>query len=64
MFLSAGEGVLFVEEVPLSHYVFKRCICWGLFGLSKPENSEAFFRKTFSAGAWVSEVTAEGLEKT
>ena len=33
-------------------------------GLSKPENSEAPFRKPFSTGVWVSEVTAEGLEKT
>ena len=45
------RGELFVEEVPLSPYVFKRCICWGPSGLSKPENSEAFFRKTFSPGA-------------
>ena len=64
MFLLAEDGLLFVVEVPLSHYVFKRCICWGPSGLSKPENSEAPFRKPFSTGVWVTEVTAEGLEKT
>ena len=62
-FCRLGKGFLWPGELPF-RYIFKRCICWGPSGLSKPENSEAPFRKPFSTGVWVSEVTAEGLEKT
>ena len=65
MFLPDGEWLLFVEEVPLSYYVFKRCICRGTFRLEQNQKTaKRLFRKPFSTGVWVSEVTAEGLEKT
>ena len=43
------KGFLWPGELPF-RYVFKRCICWGPSGLSKPENSEAPFSKTFQRG--------------
>ena len=44
-----GEGCLLPGKFP-SRYVVKCCICWGPSGLSKPENSEAPFSKTFQHG--------------
>ena len=43
------RGCLLPGKFP-SRYVFKCCICWGPSGLSKPENSEAPFSKTFQHG--------------
>ena len=49
MFLPDGEGLLFVEEVPLSHYVFKCCICRGPSVLSKTRKQRSAFFENLSA---------------
>ena len=48
-FCRLGMDYLLPEKFP-SLCVFKRCICRGPFGLSKPENSEAPFRNSFQRG--------------
>ena len=57
-------GCLLPGKFP-SRYVFKRCICRGTFRLEQNQKTaKRLFRKPFSTGVWVTEVTAEGLEKT
>ena len=54
-----GKGSLLPEKPPF-HCVCKRCICRGSFRLEQNQKTaKRLFRKPFSAGIWVVEVTSE-----
>ena len=57
-FLLAGAGLLFAGEAPLS-FRFQNPAFAGASGLSKPENSEAPFRKSFRSCVRLTEATSE-----
>ena len=64
IFLPAGVGLSFAGNVPFS-LRFETLHLSGGFRLEQNQKTaKRLFRTPFSAGVWVSEVTAEGLEKT
>ena len=57
--LLAGIGLLFLGEVPLSFRFRNPAFAGESPGLSKEENSEALFRKTFRSCVRLTEATSE-----